>query len=168
MANGIMALDLAAQTGFAFWPGPDGGKITHGSVRIAPTGAGDPEFLGSYHSWLQDMITVLQPAAIGYEAPIFRVDGQSNAQTAFRLMSMAGITCGVGYVRGIQKIEKVHLQSAKKHLTGDGHAKKDKMVQYARIQGFDPEDHNAADAIAVLLYAKYHWFDAKRILGRTA
>ncbi|MDR0631793.1 MAG: hypothetical protein LBF54_00915, partial [Holosporaceae bacterium] len=36
-------------------------------------------------------------------------------------------------------------------MTGKGNATKEEMISFARLNGFDPVDDNAADALAILL-----------------
>ena len=46
----------------------------------------------------------------------------------------------------------------KKHWTGKGNAKKESIVDMARLLGFNPKDDNEADALAIL-HLGHHTFD---------
>lgn len=46
----------------------------------------------------------------------------------------------------------VPVGTIKKHATGNGAAKKDAMMNAARKRGFEPQDDNEADALALLSY----------------
>jgi Holliday junction resolvasome RuvABC endonuclease subunit len=48
----------------------------------------------------------------------------------------------------------VHTGSLKKWATGRGNATKQEMSVAARLRGWDPQDHNEADAILLLEYAR--------------
>jgi len=47
----------------------------------------------------------------------------------------------------------VPVGTIKKHATGKGNANKDAMISSARALGFDPQDDNEADALALLAFA---------------
>ena len=46
----------------------------------------------------------------------------------------------------------VPVGTIKKFWTGSGNASKERMVEAARLYGYEPQDHNEADALAVLHY----------------
>jgi Holliday junction resolvasome RuvABC endonuclease subunit len=55
-------------------------------------------------------------------------------------------------MRGVP-YDGVPVGTIKRHATGKGNANKDAMMAAARARGFSPADDNAADAIAILLWA---------------
>lgn len=51
-------------------------------------------------------------------------------------------------------VKEVEVAAIKKAVTGRGNANKEQMMAGVRKLGFAPEDHNEADAIAILTYAR--------------
>lgn len=49
-------------------------------------------------------------------------------------------------------LSSVAVPTVKKHFTRSGRADKDSMMAQAKARGFNPDSHNAADALAIL-----HW-----------
>jgi crossover junction endodeoxyribonuclease RuvC len=151
-AGGILALDLATVVGWAY--GMPGGRPIHGSHRFAPVGSSRPEFFRLYGLWLSDMITVHDPRAIVFEAPVLNHKGpkKTSIETARKLIGLAAVTECIAATREVRKIQEVGAGTVKKHWTGNGHAKKPDMLDVARRMGFEPRDDNAADALGV-----WHW-----------
>lgn len=56
--------------------------------------------------------------------------------------------------------EGVPVGTIKRHVTGKGNADKQAVITAVRAFGFDPEDDNEADALALL-----HWALANRVDG---
>ncbi|MGD9884601.1 MAG: hypothetical protein AB7E70_21660 [Hyphomicrobiaceae bacterium] len=169
-SGGILALDLATTVGWASAaPGyravlPISARhgvqewaanlalMRSGSHRIAPPGAGLPEFFHAFDLWLADMITVHQPDLLIFEAPII-AGGKTSVETARKLMGLAVLTELTGYRRSIPKVREENVITVKKHWTGHGRADKRMMIDAARQRGFEPADDNAADALALADYA---------------
>lgn len=138
----ILSLDLADQMGWAWY---ENGKIRSGTVSFhlrESDGAG-VRFL-KFENWLLKLL-VDEPAIITYELV------RAHSSTA------AGHIYG-GYVHTLTKTaEKFNVSytgyavaTIKKHWTGNGAAKKDKMIEEANRRGFNPKDDNEADALAIL------------------
>lgn len=151
--GGVIALDLATVTGWAVWR--PAGSVAYGSRRLGRAGDADGAFFAGYHSWLADMITVEQPAAIVFEAPWVGPD--THQQTARRLMGLAVVTELVAHLREIPRVREVNVASVRKHFVGNGRgeraAMKRAVIEGCRQRGWDPKDDNAADALAVLDFA---------------
>jgi len=73
----------------------------------------------------------------------------------------AATACCVGLVTEVQafaaehgiEVMPVHTATLKKFATGNGRANKADMVKAAKANGWNPVDHNEADAILLLEYA---------------
>lgn len=161
----VLALDLATVTGFAvgdadYPPAPTplekaGGASSpaylSGSHRIAPPNTGIGQFLHRFDLWLSDQITVHAPSLVVFEAPILR-DGHTAIDTARKLMCLAGHVELVCYRREVRCLE-AHLQTIKKHATGNGRAGKEEVTA-AAVRRFGPvADDNEADALWLLDHA---------------
>ena len=168
--GGILALDLATVLGWAYglptgcapatpleiaaghnFPPPE-----CGSFRCGSTDCEDPEFFGTYHVWLQNMLDTLKPFLVGFEAPIVGMymakDGEGrpkiNIKTVKRLMGLAANTEAICYINGLgDECWEEHLMTIKKHATGNGRADKKMMMDAGRARGWQFVDDNACDAM---------------------
>jgi Holliday junction resolvasome RuvABC endonuclease subunit len=148
-AGGILALDLATTVGFC--AGMPGQKLIYGTVRL-PSQKGEGAVFNRFREWLLDQITVHDPRLIVYEAPIL-TGARTTPQTALRLMGLVSHTVEIAYAREV-RIEPANNLTVKKFMTGSGRAEKPDMVAAARDRGFNPNDHNCADAIAIFLWSE--------------
>ena len=148
-AGGILALDLGTCSGYAYaFPG---GDPVYGSVRL-PADRGDGAFFNRFRQWLLDQITVMQPRLLVYEAPLI-TGGKTSLQTVFRLFGLATHTVEIAYAREL-KIEPANNATVKKHVAGFGHAKKFEVADVIRSYGWEPDNDNVSDALAILLWAE--------------
>lgn len=163
--GGILALDIARVTGwcavsrpaYKSWPlsaleakvAPplDHNEIRYGRQTMAPQGAELGLLFDGFHTWLRAMIEAMQPDWIVWEAPFLhrRRDTIDNLR---RLHGPLAIVEMLAFQNEI-RVREVPLRTAKKHVTGNGNADKSLMVDMIRARGFDPQDDNVADAIAV-------------------
>lgn len=152
----ILALDLATTTGWCV--GQAGGKPTYGSHRIAPQGAGSGEVFGQFLKWLHDMVAVHSPRVIVYEAPLAPslLRGKTNADTARRLFGLPAITEAIAYRMGVPVILEASVQDVRGHFIGTrnmpGDEAKRAVIARCRQLGYDPQTHDAADALALWDY----------------
>jgi Holliday junction resolvasome RuvABC endonuclease subunit len=158
----VLGLDLATQTGWAV--GSPGSSPIFGSFRLPKTGNDVGEFLLAYWAELGRLVKDHQPQIVTFEAPLFMVRGNSNAMTAYKLMSLAGLTEFFCKAKGIQVFD-ADQQTVKKHFTGKGNFGKPKSA--AGIADYPPyivchnrgwmvANTDEADACSVWDFACYH------------
>jgi len=142
----ILAIDPATQLGYAFTTGTKG-VIRHGSESFHNAkweGAG-VRFM-KFKAWLE---TFEDLDLIAYEA----VENHTSTYAAHAYGGWVAILQAYCEERNIPYTGFGVLE-IKKFWTGKGNAKKDDMIRVAREKGFNPEDDNAADALAILHLAK--------------
>jgi Holliday junction resolvasome RuvABC endonuclease subunit len=151
----ILALDTATRTGFAIW---DGAARRSGFVDFKPGRGESPGMLFvNFERWLEEL-----PAAGGWDLIVY--------EQAFQMRSgyAAGVALGLIAIvlkfcasRGINHVP-VNGARLKKWVTGDGAAKKERVVKKVvetffasdppeeRLRRLKHLDHNEADAIALI------------------
>jgi Holliday junction resolvasome RuvABC endonuclease subunit len=117
-----------------------------------PADRGDGAFFARFRQWLLDQLTIHDPRLMVYEAPLI-TGARTHFQTVFRLMGLCSHVEEIGHIREI-RTERANNQTVKRFLTGSGRAEKIDMLESCRQRGYDPPDHNAADAIGIFLYAE--------------
>jgi hypothetical protein len=142
-----LALDLATQLGHALLRAD--GKIESGTERFAPKAReGDGARWVKFHRWLLDVKQAHPDLAhIEYEEVVGMLPGQVYAMQIFggfkaillRFCEHHGLT-----------YHGTNVSTVKKRWTGNGNANKAAMIARCRELGFNPEDDNEADAIALL------------------
>lgn len=151
--GGILALDLASRTGWAY--GPASARLTkpqafgywdlgRSTVSMAAPWAALGDFLG-------DAYTTFGPSMIVFEAPL-PPQAQTHAKTArllFGYCTVAELFC---YRREIRCREQ-DATSVRKRLIGKGRPDKNEIVAWCRARGLDITDHNAADAVLLWYFA---------------
>lgn len=143
----VLALDMGTTTGWAMWS--PGGLVTTGTARFAPRRheGGGMRYL-RFRGWLNEVQATTRPliGAVVYEE-VRRHLGTDAAHI------YGGLLAHMTAWAEAHKIpyRGVPVQAIKRAATGKGNAKKDAMIQAAKIEGFSPEDDNEADAIALLL-----------------
>lgn len=150
---GILALDLATKTGWAHLARPDR-PPTFGSFRIARPGCGDGKFFAKADAWIVQLMRRTHPDKIYYESPYIR--GAVNLRTVLKLAGLAAIVDMEGFTLLGIETETVNPTTLKKHFTSNGRAKKPEMIAQCRRHGWDPENDNEADALAILHMAACH------------
>ena len=142
----ILSLDLATKTG---WASNVHGRRS-GVVEFALKRGESPgmRFLRA-RAWLNEIWKLLggQIDIIVYEQAHHR----GGAATAV----CVGLVTEVLAFAAARNIElmPVHTATLKKFATGSGRASKEDMVQAAKARGWNPVDHNEADAQLLLEYA---------------
>lgn len=146
--GGLFALDLATSTGFAH--AEPGGRIYSGTKRFAGyKGQAGRQYLALYE-WLDEMLALLRPKVLIWEAPITR-GGDLNK--VLLLVGLSGVVDLLGAKHDVAVTEILHYATLKKSFTGSGNATKADMIATAKLRGFDPKTDDEADAIALLCYA---------------
>lgn len=158
----LLALDTSTFVGWALFPA-DGAAPTCGTWR-APAAWSADDYGGrfkSFHDWLCDMLTTLEPDMLAFESPVLprgSMNLQTTEHTLRMLIGMAAIAELVAKLRAVPCVE-VNVATAKKALSGNGRAEKADMLAAATQRGFACKDHHQADACAVALVA---YADLKR------
>lgn len=160
--GGILALDLSkAGTGWAY--GHPAVMRSQTAIEVAISGERATPLSGTqrmgtaadsigsvlcrFDDWLADSITTFSPTVLVMEAPLIRSD-----RSARLLISLAASVDRIGERRGLRTFE-VASSTVRKHFCGHGNADKDVVTAECRRRGWEPVDHNAADALALLDYA---------------
>ena len=142
----ILALDVGSRTG---WTARINGMIESGveTFSIERNESRGMRFL-RFRSWLDGMITTVNPSLIVYERPHQR--GGPPTEFLYGLTTRIDEACSVN---GID-YKAVHIGTLKKFATGKGNASKDEMMAVARQRmGREPIDDNESDSYLLLEYA---------------
>ncbi len=158
----VLALDLASCTGWAVGAGDKLPDV--GVVNMPSTGEEVGPFLDFFCKWLTLKIQEDQPTIIMIEAPMMPrarilngklVQPATTMATTRKLQGLAGCAEMVAFQQKVE-IRETHASSAKKNMTGDGHAEKSDMVRVAARLGYTrPLLFDEADALGV-------WFQGVR------
>jgi hypothetical protein len=151
----ILALDLATRTGWA--EGDIGSRPRHGSERFAPAGADRSAVLAGAIRHLQRRFMVFPPAMVVFEAPMAPniMAGRTNANTARTLIGLAGLVEAICQINGIYRVREAKVSDIRRWFVGGnprGEIGKKLTIDRLRAMGFDPQDDNAADALALWHY----------------
>ena len=148
----LLALDLATSTGWATWHNNAtsfGSALFKGSVG---------EALSAYQRWLTDLAGPLSEGGltIVYEAPW--VGPKTHQQVARKLQGLAVVTDVVAHDIGCEAFEVLNPPVIL-HFTGSAGGKrkerKARTIGAAKDRGFDVQNDDEADAIAILDYAAH-------------
>lgn len=153
----VLSLDLATCTGFAIW---DGARRSGGVDFKLRRGESPGMLFVNFERWLEEL-----PAGGGWDLVVYEQAFQMRSGYAAGVsLGMIGIVQKFCAVRGINHVA-VNGAKLKKWVTGDGAAKKEKMVkkvvetffasdsQEERLRRLKYLDHNEADAIALIEFA---------------
>jgi Holliday junction resolvasome RuvABC endonuclease subunit len=143
----ILALDLATVTGWAY-VGIDG-VMRGGSESFQPR----PSWTKGqralrFRQWLAETLTNYPAHVVVYE----KVMRHTSTDAAHLYGLLEGLVHMAADTRNLKVLE-VGVSTVKKEWTGNGAADKDMMVDECKRRGFRPDDHNHADAIAILDWA---------------
>lgn len=141
----ILALDLGKTPG---WATNASGGTTSGVEDFSKRWSESAGMcMIRFKTWLDRITTMLQITEIHFEL----VQG-------YRSGSAARVWCGF-WSHLISWCEEngvpyqgVPVATIKKHATGSGRANKQTMIDAAQAQGWNPQDHNEADALWLLDY----------------
>jgi Holliday junction resolvasome RuvABC endonuclease subunit len=104
-----------------------------------------------YQDWLADQITVHEPRALLFEAPL-PPQAFNSVDTARQLLGLVALTEAMAHRREIQIVGEVNSQAVRKFFCGTGRAKKEDVIAECVHRGWKIADHNQADAAAVFAY----------------
>lgn len=158
MSDKVLAMDIATQTGIAFDSDVEGVPVLE-TFRLPPSSDGNvgPGFV-TFRKTLVKLLERVNPAIVCIEAPLHIAGGHrstrpTNQQTVYKLLGLAAIAeetcCGMGY-----PIVETNIMTAKKHLTGNGHADKAMMMRMCRTLRWDAKTSDEADAAALWCHLK--------------
>jgi Holliday junction resolvasome RuvABC endonuclease subunit len=153
----ILALDLGSSTGWALH-GRDG-AVTSGVQEFRPNRfeGGGMVFLRFSH-WLSELNEATGPIGAIFFEEVRAHKGTLAAQIYGGFL--AHLTAWAEF-RDVP-YEGVPVGTIKKFATAKGNAGKDAVIEAVRRMGFDPADHNEADALALLRWALAHRTGAAR------
>jgi len=143
----VLCLDLARRLGWC--AGVPGARPHYGVVELR--GHTHGAVYAALVDWIEDAIRLHQPAEIVAEAPLVR--GQHQGMDAGRLaLGMIAHLELVAHDHGIRLLEE-HVSRTRKAVMGRGNfakgTAKDEVLAWCRAQGYEPPDHNAADAVVL-------------------
>lgn len=142
----ILALDLGTKTGWAL---TEFGKITSGTQDFKATRfqSADRRFV-NFKDWLNKTRdkTTLAKIDVVYFEEVRRHIGVDAAHCYGGFKAILTTFCQENEI----SFQGMAVGTIKKHITGNGAAKKDKMIAAVRALGYNPKDDNEADAISLL------------------
>lgn len=143
--SGVLTLDLGITLG---WATDTPGEITSGVEDFRPQWSESAGMcMLRFKTWLDRITTMAQVTEIHYElVQGYRSGAAARVWAGFwsHLLSWceeAAIPCA-----------GVPVTTIKKHATGKGNAPKSAMIAAAIAKGWNPQDHNEADALHLLDY----------------
>ncbi len=142
----ILALDIASKTGWAVVD--ENGKIIESGVEKF-SGNTRGEKLSSFCAWLYFTCKSFNPSCIVAEKPFFRGAGTRLLMPMVGLAEMSAHRSNAAFL-------EVANPTIKKYITGNAKAEKQEVISAINALGYEPEDDNEADAIALALYAYQH------------
>jgi len=176
MPKGILALDIATTTGYAF--AEPGGVPEFKAFRAVPPvdAGGDGDVYVAFERWLNELIDRLDPAIVVFESPylprasagrtvrsatgtvLYKTQpAQINMHTIRRLLVLCGIAEKVAAERRLICREE-DTRTIQKTFTGYGGGKrvekKAAVMRVCRLYGWNVTNDNEADALALLVSAE--------------
>jgi Holliday junction resolvasome RuvABC endonuclease subunit len=115
-----------------------GGRYEGGSMRYV-----------RFRSWLDEMLRTMPDLGAIYFEEVRRHAGTDAAHIYGGFLAHLTAWCELRRL----PYQGVPVGTVKRHVTGKGNAPKEAVVAAVRARGFEPTDHNEADAIAILLWA---------------
>lgn len=151
MRGVVLALDLATRAGWAC--GRQGERPAYGTILLA--GQERPARYAALLDWLDDAATIHKPQRIVAEAPMVTGDFRGRDAALLALGFMAHLEMWA-WDRSLP-LELVAAGTARKAVLGRGTfargTAKSVVLDWARREGFDPRDDNAADSLLLWSYA---------------
>lgn len=148
----ILAIDLGTQMGWAL--GMRDGNVRSGSQSFAAKTHDGPG-----QRWLKfrAFLTELGRSAGELNAVYYEDVRRHGPSQVIAAHIYGGFLAHLQYWCALNNIpcNPVGVGQIKKHWTGSGVAKKDQMIAAAEAKGFQVEDDNHADALAILSLARH-------------
>jgi crossover junction endodeoxyribonuclease RuvC len=150
----VLALDLASVSGWAC--GEPGGEPVHGSHRFASPGASHEAIFAKAMEWAETKIAFHRPRLIVWEAPLAGFKGgKTTVDVSAVLFGLPAIFGAVAYQHGIYDCRKAETSAVRNHFIGSNPKRakaKPLVMETCRRMGWEVEDDNEADALAVWSY----------------
>jgi len=148
MTTKILALDLGTTAGWAL--NHRDGLISSGSESFKTTRfeGGGLRYL-RFKRWLTDIKQCAEGIELVCYEEVRRHAGVDAAHAYGGFMAHLTAWCEHHQI----PYQGVPVGTIKKHATGKGNAGKAEMIAAAKARGFNPEDDNEADALALLDWA---------------
>lgn len=149
----ILALDIATRMGWCM--GSLRGKLTFGSVQLAPEGSSDAAVGYGALQWLGRQLSAFRPRVLAFEAPLNpqMMGGKTNRRTLRRLMGLPFVIETVAYGYGVYDLREVEVGDLRHYWLGKrnvpGAQAKRLVNEKMRALGHVTSDYDASDAIAV-------------------
>jgi Holliday junction resolvasome RuvABC endonuclease subunit len=151
----ILAIDPSeSRTGWC--KGLPGGPVLTGSLSLGANGRELGKTLAALDDWLDrvldgvTLITYEQPIQFGFQSFASR----RKLYSLGALIELRGLRAGIN-------VREVNNQTCKKLCYGSARMKsaevKERAIGLARLWGFEPGNHDEADACAVFLVAVQKW-----------
>lgn len=150
MPQGLLALDLATVTGYAYLKSLEDTPIS-GACRMVSVDKSGAGFFICFEKFIDELITRFNPHTIVLEAPF--IGAMRNLNVARRLIGFTILTEMAAVKHSVPRVREVAHGSVKKFFTGNGHASKEDMIFKCQQKGWDPQDDNEADALAILCFS---------------
>ena len=141
----VLTLDLAGRTG---WADCQCDGTVQSGVRVF-IGENVGRRFDNAFVILSKLFHTRKPAIVFVEMPFTKRPGDLAARTQYGYHAFVHL---LAHERGVEVVEAPST-SVKLLWTGSGRANKAAMVAEAEARGFQPQDDNEADALAVLNYA---------------
>ena len=151
----IWALDVASETGIA--EARVGELPRFYTQRFAHDGDEHEDVFGRALLWLIERLQVDRPDAIYVEAPLSPgTYGQTNATTTVRLIGLWATLAAAVKVKKVRYC-RAKVQTVRSAFLGQGNLEgkeaKRRAGEMCRLLGWAPNNHNEADAGAILWWA---------------
>ena len=144
----ILALDLGTTTGWAMRLAD--GVVVSGTMefRSGRYEGGGMRFL-RFRSWLDHLLDGAKTIDLIHFEEVRRHAGTDAAHIYGGFLAHLSAWCELKHI----PYQGVPVGTIKRHATGKGNAAKDAIIAAMQARGFNPEDDNEADALAVLTWA---------------
>jgi len=144
----ILALDLGTTTGWAMRLAD--GVVVSGTMefRSGRYEGGGMRFL-RFRSWLDHLLDGAKTIDLIHFEEVRRHAGTDAAHIYGGFLAHLSAWCELKHI----PYQGVPVGTIKRHATGKGNAAKNAVIAAMRSKGFNPEDDNEADALAILTWA---------------
>lgn len=154
----VLTIDPGSHVG---WAMRNGAKVYYGTEDFSKFAGVDGRVHSKFRAWLEQFLYATKPELIIIESAIFR-GGNSEF-----LYGFAVITIMLAFEHNIP-MQKVHLSTVKKHITGAGNADKAAVMKAIADLGYSPETDHEADALAILHFQQSHTAETVAEVGKVA
>ena len=145
----LIAFDLGTKCGYA---ARINGQINYGTMDLAPARNRKNEGGGLRYMRFREKLGVLLSEAQEVKIAVFEEVRRHMGVDAAHVYGGMLATLTSECERRNIPYEGIGVQEIKKFVTGRGNASKDEVIEAVKTLGFNPEDDNSADAIALLYY----------------